>query len=192
MSSYQEMSVLENGNPPSSVAVSERFDSKVRNRTMGNCFAGIWIDHEQAHIVNVCADGTTTSLTIEAKAERRRRTTGQSNVPLPAHPNGNAEGQDRNRRTGQFSRYYDRVIRSLPQCAGIIIVGPGFAKRELWNRIKLYPNWEPLILSVQTAGAMTAPQIAEHVRDVASSRLLRNERASPMSLDNKRRMRLGA
>lgn len=139
---------------------------------MDTVFVGVWIDHQRAYVVEVSDGREPTCVTIESQAERRRRSTGQSGVPLPGHLGGNTESRDWNRRTGQFARYFDRVIHSLPECAGLVIMGPGLAKRDLWKRIreKEPRTWEPCVLAVQTAPKLTIPQVAARVREVAASR----------------------
>lgn len=152
------------------IPMSQR-QSNGRDQAMNLGFVGIWIDHESAQVVNVAANGDATSTTFEARAERRRRLSERPAAQSPLNHTIHADNHDRNRRSGLFDRFYDRVISSLPPCAGIVIMGPGFAKRELWNRIKEDEVRAALVLSVQTTPKLLVPQIAERVREVAASRL---------------------
>jgi stalled ribosome rescue protein Dom34 len=76
------------------------------------------------------------------------------------------ESRDRNRRREELNRYYDRIIKELPDQANLLIMGPGKAKEELISRIG--KSGATRSLQSETAPQLSEGQIAERVRRFAT------------------------
>jgi len=133
---------------------------------MNDRYAAIWIDHAQAQIVQMENGQRHSVRTIESFAEPRHRTTGQTGVPLPGHLGCNTESHDRNRRAGELNRFYDQVIEAIPEGAELVVMGPGFAKRDFLKRLRLDPELDSRILRVQTSSKLSVNQIVAELRKV--------------------------
>jgi hypothetical protein len=123
---------------------------------------GLWIDHREAIIVVLTETGEETHR-IESTVEKQLRRTGES--PLASFESQQAPADDSRERayTGHLAHYYDAIIAHLRDAASILIFGPGEAKGELKKRFDHNPNSKHLI-TVETTGKMTEPQIVAKVR----------------------------
>jgi len=137
---------------------------------------GIWIDHDQAQIVEVSESRQAPLKTIHSYAEPRHKSTGQQGVPLPGHLGCNMESRDRNRRSEEFRRFYDRVIEAIPAAGDLVIMGPGLAKREFVKRLRQNPALDARVLRVQTASKLSTKQIVAELRGSARKRVARTGR----------------
>ena len=125
--------------------------------------AGVWIDHRQARIVGLTADGAVSSV-ILSKVEKHPERAGDS--PMKgAYEALQVPADDRRQRalTGELNIYYDAVIAALRGYARLLVFGPGEAKGELHARL-LKMNLGGHVSAVETAGRMTDRQIVAKVR----------------------------
>jgi hypothetical protein len=122
--------------------------------------AGLWIDHRQASIVMLSAEGEKTAH-ITSDVEQQARFPGGSRLDGP----GTSQEEDQqDRRFGnQLSQYYDRVIAVIREAEAILIFGPGEAKGELQQRLER-EGLGGRIVGVETTDKMTDPQIAAKAR----------------------------
>ena len=96
--------------------------------------AGMWIDHRQAVIVVLSAEGNTAKH-IESNVERNGsnaagRGPGESHGPRAS----GAEDTRERHFEGQLRKFYDDVIAQVRDAKAILIFGPGEAKGELRAR----------------------------------------------------------
>ena len=95
---------------------------------------GLWIDHSQASIVLLSEDGEKTEH-ITSDMEKH------VGLPDGARADGPGtsleENQQDRRFDNQLSRYYDRVIAVIREADAILVFGPGEAKGELQQRLRI-------------------------------------------------------
>ena len=122
--------------------------------------AGLWIDHTQASIVMLSADGEKTEH-ITSGSAKHVRFSGGSRFDGPGT---SLEEDQQDRRFGnQLSAYYDKVITVIRDADAILIFGPGEAKGELQQRLE-HEELSGRIVGVETTDKMTERQIAAKVR----------------------------
>jgi hypothetical protein len=123
---------------------------------------GLWIDHRKAIIVTLTDKGCEIKQIASHLESDARPAAG-----WPAHSGqdykSNTQDHQERRVTGHLDRYYDEVITATHDAQSILIFGPGQAKVELKKRIE---NKGPKgrTVEVETADAMTEPQIAAKVQ----------------------------
>ena len=125
--------------------------------------AGVWIDHRQAQIVGLSADGETTR-TILSKVEKHPERGGDS--PMKgAYEARQVPADDRQQRalTGELNVYYDTVIEALRDYERVLVFGPGEAKGELHARL-LKHKQGGRVAAVETTDQMTDRQVVAKVR----------------------------
>lgn len=130
---------------------------------------GVWIDHSRACVVAVGQRGAPQVFEIFSEVEPHHRSTGQSGVPPPGHVGGNLESRYQRRRQQELERFYDRVIAALAGCRSVLVMGPGQARRELYQRLRAHPALGGRILGVQTAPKLSLRQMAARVRETVAS-----------------------
>jgi stalled ribosome rescue protein Dom34 len=125
---------------------------------------GLWIDHRKAVIVSVSARGEETRV-IQSKVEKQpgRFDGVRSTAPYESQMM-QADDSREKKFTGQLNTYYDEVVSAVRQAEAILIFGPGEAKGELIKRLER-DRLGGLVETVETADAMTDPQIAAKVRE---------------------------
>lgn len=116
---------------------------------------GIWIDHKKAVIVTA-SGGHVTTTTLASD--------------LAAHPHfggqqdGGGEKKYEERRRQDLARYYDEVLSRVKEPGGLLIFGPGEAKLELGERFGRVKPHGRCRVDMETAGALTDPQIVAKVK----------------------------
>lgn len=131
---------------------------------MNNHMFGIWIDHSHAQMVEVRDGQRVANMIVESFVEPRHRSTGQKGVPLPGHLGGNTESRDRNRRTEELHRFYERVIERIPQDSNLVIMGPGEARLELAERMTRHQGLCERVVLLETAPLMNLAAIADRIQ----------------------------
>ena len=124
---------------------------------------GLWIDHRQAIVVAMTAQGEKIE-EIESGVEKQLQRGGDR--PLE----GNYEAvqvpaDDRLQRdfTKHLNIYYGAVITAIRDAESILIFGPGEAKGELKEQLEKNHLGEHIV-DIETVDKMTNPQIAAKVR----------------------------
>ena len=92
---------------------------------------GLWIDHRETVLVTI-ADGVEETKRIDSGMEKHVRFSGGSR----SEQGGGEDQQDR-QFTGHLNSYYDEVIACLRDAESIFIFGPGEAKGELENVLRV-------------------------------------------------------
>jgi len=123
---------------------------------------GLWIDHREAVIVTVTAEGISEQV-VHSKVEGHVRYSGGTGSGGRGSRAG--EGEDKRERSfeGQLAKYYDEVIAHIGSAKAIFIFGPGEAKDELKSRLE-HRGLGAHIVGVEAADKMTQRQIAAKVR----------------------------
>lgn len=126
---------------------------------------GIWIDHKKAVIVSASADGVTAK-TLESEVEPHAHYSGRAAYPMPEGSHaGGGEKKYENRYGEHLDRYYDEVITQLGQPEALLIFGPGEAKLQLKERLKLSKAGSERIIEIATTDKLTDPQIIAKVKE---------------------------
>ncbi len=120
--------------------------------------AGLWIDHKEAFLVFVNADGAEATEYMASSMEKHVRFSGHSSE------DGAAEDQRDHKFAVHLDKYYDEVIAHLNDAQAIFIFGPGEAKGELKKRLAHKGPGERIV-GVETTDKMTEAQVAAKVRD---------------------------
>jgi hypothetical protein len=124
--------------------------------------AGLWIDHREAVIVLLSAQGQETTH-IKSKAEKQLRRSGEPAKGSFAPQEVPRDDSREREYQGELARYYDEVIAHLRAADEILIFGPGEAKGELQKRMEKTKG-DARILTLETNDKMTEPQIVARVR----------------------------
>ena len=125
---------------------------------------GLWIDHRQAVIATVSADGATT-MQIRSNAEKQPgRIAGVRSITPYASAQIPADDARERQFTGKLQRYYDAVIAAIRKAESILIFGPGEAKGELKKRL-VHAKLGRRIIAMETADKMTNRQVTAKVRE---------------------------
>lgn len=125
--------------------------------------AGVWIDHRQAWVVYLSPDGDRTEVFL-SMVEKHAERGGDS--PLKGSYEARQVPADDSRQralTQELNIYFDTVGAALRGCGKVLIVGPGEAKGELYNRLKKM-KFGAHVAAVQAAGRMTEHQVVALVR----------------------------
>lgn len=123
---------------------------------------GIWIDHQEAVIVESSEAGLR-SRRIQSQIQRQGRRAGRlvkarfSARTIPADDVREREYQS------HLARYYDEIIAHVRADHEVMLFSPGEAKVELEKRFARVKGC-PLIRPLETADRMTEPQTVAHVR----------------------------
>ncbi len=117
---------------------------------------GLWIDHRQAVMVSVTAEGEEIRC-ISSNLEKHVRYAGGA-----ASAHGSAEDQRDRQFAGHLDKYYDEVVRCIGDAESILIFGPGEAKGELEKRLDS-ADLGARIVGVEAADKMTDAQITAQV-----------------------------
>ena len=118
--------------------------------------AGIWIDHKKAVIVDISGDRISTK-------------TLSSNVGPHPHFAGSQEGggekKYEERHQHDLDRYFDEVIEQVGEPDGLLLLGPGEAKRQLQARLGRSAVLSQKVVSVESADQLTDAQIVARVKE---------------------------
>jgi hypothetical protein len=110
----------------------------------------VWIDHHEARVFRILAEGFEQS------------TTGAPAHHVHRHPKG-AEGYKEH--PSDADRFFHDVARSLEGAGEILVLGPATAKLELLRHLHRHdPALEPKVVGVETVDHPTDPQIAAYAR----------------------------
>ena len=125
---------------------------------------GLWIDHRKAVIV-IIENEIVTTREIQSNIEKHVRFTNGSRPKPLNKPQGSTAEDMRDRQFGNhLDGFYAGIISFVQGAESVLIFGPGEAKVELENRLKLQ-DLGGLIVGVQTIDKKTNPQIEAKVRD---------------------------
>ena len=124
---------------------------------------GLWIDHQKTVIVTVENEvGVTREIKSNIKKPSPVSSGRRSKTSKEAQASITEDMHDRN--TGEnLGRYYEGIISLIRSADSIWIFGPGDAKDELQNRLKL-EDLGGRIIGVETVKKMTDSQITTKVQ----------------------------
>jgi hypothetical protein len=119
----------------------------------------LWIDHARAVIVSVSGPHATTT-TVDSGIGGHPHFGGQQD--------GGGEKRYEERHAHDLNRFYDEVVGHLKAPAALLIFGPGEAKLELKARLDRATPPLTCPVEIDTAGAMTDPQIVARAKEYAA------------------------
>jgi stalled ribosome rescue protein Dom34 len=123
---------------------------------------GMWIDRRKAVIVAVSDDELARNV-VESNVDKRVRYSGGTGSGSRGSRAGTGEDTRERRFEGQLGKYYDEVVAQVRDAEGILIFGPGEAKREL-KAVLERDGLGARIVGVETVDKMTNRQIEAKVR----------------------------
>jgi hypothetical protein len=124
--------------------------------------AGLWIDHRRAVIVLLSDAGETTTRIPSSVEKQLRRSSAPSEGKFKAHQ-APADDSRENAFLGHLARYYDEIVAIVREAGSVLIIGPGEAKEELRKRFAADKH-DARLITVETTGRMTEPQVVARVR----------------------------
>ena len=124
--------------------------------------AGVWIDHHKAVIVLLSDE--------MEKVQEITAHDGASDLSVTEVTHSYtprdfvADDKLEHRKMNQLHTYFDEVIKCLPAVKGLVVFGPGEAKREFISRLDHHPV-PGRIAKAETTDKLTDPQIVAYVRN---------------------------
>lgn len=128
--------------------------------SMSHFHAVVWLDHQQAHVVQFSRDAVET-IHLEGSHSAHKR----------HHHAGNLSGK----RTPEDRAFFDDIIAGLGDAQEWLIMGPGAAKLEFVKHIHAHhPTLIDRVVGVETSDHPTDGQLAAHARRyfLAADRML--------------------
>lgn len=115
--------------------------------------AAVWLDHNEAKIFHVEAEGYEELIITSPKAHTQlHRKSGP--------------GADSGHRAEEDQRYYHEVARALAEAEAILVLGPSTAKRELMRHVAKHdPRVDEKIIGVETVDHPSDKQLVAYIRD---------------------------
>jgi len=130
---------------------------------------GLWIDHRKAVVVTF-EDRTEKIQEINSDIESHMKSSNNRDSGDNNSSHRSAGEDVRDRHFGDhLESYYDRVISFIANAESIWIFGPGEAKVELENRLKV-KNLGARIVGIATVDKMTYSQISAKARSYFSGK----------------------
>jgi stalled ribosome rescue protein Dom34 len=120
---------------------------------------GIWMDHENAHVIEFSSDQTKT-VSSDFNHEDR------------AHSLNRSEIQMHNKEQHQHAAYYGRLGDIILNYQEIILFGPTDAKKELLNFLRANHLFEKIKIDVAQTDKMTENQQHTFVKNHFSKKLM--------------------
>lgn len=124
---------------------------------------GLWIDHRRSVIVTI-ENEIEVVREIRSNIEKHARfSSGTHSKKIDSSAGATAEDMRDRQYGSHLNDFYDGIISFIRAADRIWIFGPGEAKVEFRNRLKL-AELEERIVGLDTVGKMTDQQIAAKVR----------------------------
>ena len=130
------------------------------NHSTNHQFAGVWIDHTNAYIIN-----------LEEKADKPEFHIAQK-LTSPENKGGGGEHTINNSSKGDLSKYLKNVADHLTHFNEIYIFGPGTAQEQLLHFIEKDHRFDHKKASVDVADRITDNQMVAKVREFYKHRLV--------------------
>ncbi len=122
---------------------------------------GIWIDHQDAHIMEFTTDPIETSTLFSKFTHQEKEQT-----------LGRSENLMHNKEQHEEADYYKELGEIIRNYNDVILFGPTDAKVELFNVLRKDHRFANIVIEVKNADKMTVNQQHAFVRDYFSKRLL--------------------
>jgi len=121
---------------------------------------GIWMDHQDAHIMEFTTDPIKTA-TVESKFthQEKEQTLGRS------------ENLMHNKEQHEEAGYYKELGEIIRNYNDVILFGPTDAKVELYNILRKDHRFADMVIEIKQTDKMTANQQHAFVKDYFSKRL---------------------
>jgi hypothetical protein len=126
---------------------------------------GLWIDHREALIVSITANGEEMT-EISSNVEKHPGHDPSIAAPTGHHEDRKVKATDSQQRefTAHLDRYYDEVVTAVRDAEAIFVFGPGEAKGEFKKRLD-HAKLGDRVVAVETTDKMSDHQISAKVRD---------------------------
>lgn len=121
---------------------------------------GIWMDHQDAHVMEFTTDPIKT-VTVESKFTHQEK-------EKTLH---RGENLMHNKEQHEEAQYYKAIGEIILNYNDVILFGPTDAKTELLNVLRKDHRFDGIVIETQSADKMTENQQHAFVRDYFSKRL---------------------
>ena len=133
-------------------------------------YVGLCVDYRKAILVDIDENGSSCRR-IQSHAEDNIRLSGGYGGATPYAPHDVApERRFERKRRLHLHKYYQRLIRSIREADGIVLLGPGQARIELEKEIRTSDQLAKKLLSVEAADRMTDKQLKARMRSFFTQR----------------------
>ncbi len=116
--------------------------------------AGVWLDHQEAHVISNHNGREVTAL--EIKAHVKSEGTGRYGSEVTAN----------NSKTTSLHKFFNEIMSHLTNSQELYLLGTGTAQEELTNYLATIPEWKKLKVYDEPTDKMNAEQtlnkVAEH------------------------------
>jgi len=124
---------------------------------MSHLHAVVWLDHAQGRVFELGVAGATPTV-IDAGADPHGVAHGSLRVHHKAHVIGSGKVQNE-------PVFFGRVAAALEDAKEILVLGPGLAKREFVDHLRIHiPSVARRIVAIETADRITDNQIVARAR----------------------------
>lgn len=129
---------------------------------------GIWIDKEQAFIIDVFGKKHTLKC-IKSGIDTRERVPGESNDSSRfGNQHVNSDDHKEHRLEEQRSLFFKSIIEEIKNTETIVVFGPAEMKNELQKELVVNTFTKNKLIKVETADSMTENQVVEWVKEYYS------------------------
>ncbi|MBL7861792.1 MAG: hypothetical protein JNJ65_11575 [Cyclobacteriaceae bacterium] len=116
--------------------------------------AGIWMDYSKAFVLEVNRDVITRQV-IESDFTYEEK----------QHSYARNEGLMHKKEQRLEGEYFKAIMKAIQNYQEVVLLGPGDAKSELFNRITSNPHFKHVRISVEPADKLTDNQLVAFVKD---------------------------
>ena len=124
---------------------------------------GVWVDHQKAIVVKILDSGEETTAVYSSAESQLRRSSDRTDGSFEPQQVPADDKRERKHKA-ELNSFYDEIISHLSSTSGILVFGPGEAKKELRNRM-VEKHGVTENVTVETADSMTDAQVVAKVRD---------------------------
>ena len=122
-------------------------------------FAGVWLDHHEAHIISNHNGQEVTSLQING------------HVKADVNNRYGSEVTANNSKVTKLHKFFDEIMGHLTNTQELHLLGAGTAQEQLTHYLATIPQWQKLKVSDEPTGKMNAEQTLKKIADHYSHQL---------------------
>ena len=126
---------------------------------------GVWLDHSKAKLIKL-QDGDAEITTVLSPYKRHIRIPGEGSNKTRFGPEyySNLEYKSHHKKQHDLKSYYKDMKIRLSKFDEILLFGPTFAKKELYNHMSENKVFRSKAISLENADKMTEKEMAAYVK----------------------------